>query len=261
MSTLTIEAGMVFDDLGTLSLDIVEDGNPSIDVDISTGEYFHEADASSADGPHPGTVAGYAALDAALKTAWEAVPTTASSVSVTFDRSTGQYTLSATGLSTLTITLNTLAQNVLGFSSPLSGALSYTSTVTPYYWIDTTVGCRSRDTRPYEGGDDVAADTFGHDGTPGGLAKDGAPMFWDWTCPLETYTQVWKIHATAGTPWTWEHFFPHSRNTYPFAVYDGTDTWFHLLRAEGSRFKPSLPAADYYGEADIRLLTKYLGKL
>lgn len=261
MSTLSIEAGMVFDDLGSLGIEVNEDSGGDQDISISTGEYFHKADATSATGPHPGTVSGYSDLPTAILANWNALPSSGTPA-VSFDRATGAYTLSATGLSTLEFTLNTLAQQVLGFSSgTLTGALSYTSTRTPYYWIDTALGCRSQDTRPYEGGDDVASDTFGHDGTPGGLAKDGAPMFWDWTQPLEVYTAVWKIHATAQTPWTWEHFYQHSRNVYPFAVYDGTDTWFHLLRAEGARFKPRLLSEDYYGEADLRLLTKYLGTL
>lgn len=258
MSTLSIEAGMVFDDLGELGILIDEDGGGDQDAGITTGSFFHKADATSATGPHPSAVSDFSDLETAIFDAWDGF--TSGTPTVTFDRSAGAWTLSATGLTTLDITLNTLAQQVLGFSSgTLTGALSYTSTRTPYYWIDTVMGCRTDSSLPYDGGPDPAADTYGHDGTPGGVSKDGTSKWWDWACSLEGYQAIWKIHATAATPWTWEHFFEHCRNEYPFAVFDGTDTWFHYLRAEGSKFKPLKLAADYYGEADIRLLTKYVG--
>ena len=257
MSTLNIETAMNFTKIGALSILIDEDATGDQAITLSSGSYFHGATGAAATGPHPAGVTNITDLRTYIYSAWDGF--TAGTVTVTFDRTAGTWTLAASGLSTLDITLNTVAQQVLGMAASLTGALSYTSTVTLYYWIGTAMGCASKDSQPYEGENDIAKDTRSHDGSTHGIAKDGAPIWRDWTHPLEPSAALWKIYAVAATPWTWEHFFGYARNVHPFALYDGTTTRFYKNRAEGASFKPLLRSTDYYGSADIAIRATYLG--
>jgi len=258
--TLTIESGMDFSKIGTMTIDINEDGGGNQTITISTGKYFHLATAAAATGPHPAMVSDYLSLATKIQDEWDGFAS--QSPTVTFDRTTGLYTFADGALTTLVITLNSVAQNVLGMAASLTGALTYTSTVIPYYWLAPAHECRGApDTRPYFGENDLAKDVYAHDGSAASLAKDAAPMWWDWSSLGEPYAEVWKIEAAAGAPWTWEHFYEHQANVEPFAVYDGTNTDFHRLRADGVKFQPRQQTMGYYAVTDQQLRTQYLGRV
>ena len=155
------------------------------------------------------------------------------------------------------------AGQVLGFStSPGVIAIGATATgdVAPFFMIDADMGGASDDSDEYEGGQSEDAES--EDGTSYGTAPTTAPKYRDFTVPFEPRAACYKRDAVASAPWTWQHFYEHTRVVHPFAVSDDYgDVTVCKHRAGSDRFKPRRVSRDWRELHDFVLKTRIIGRL
>lgn len=241
--THRLESGWNVAKLGTFTLSVTGNLGTS-SVSIATGTYCH-TDLSPVLGS-----GNYDDFAGALQAALTASGATTFAFTVTWSSATLTYTIACTNAFTLTFP-NTSAGNrmadVLGFArnTTTGSATSTSSTRRPYYVIDGIMGARSNWTRPYES-DDVSSQAESEDGSTFTTARSVAPLYEDWTVPFEERAAVYEAHATSAVPWTWEHFFKHSRGIEPFGIFDDDGNTVHVLRGgRGASFRPSRVQADW----------------
>lgn len=162
----------------------------------------------------------------------------------TFSESTMAYTI-AHSTTNFDISYSTAAQNTLGFTANSNNVMSVTSTVRPYYVIQTQHDGRSNYTDRYEP-DQIASLAISDAGTDFiGMARTGTPKYVDWRQQFETHAATMTHKATAAVPWTWQHLFEHARTVHPILVKDGYDNSIYRLRPEGSVFAPERQTQDF----------------
>jgi hypothetical protein len=257
--THRIESGWNIAIVGTHTLSVTGDIGTEV-VSFTTGTYCH-SDMSSVLG------AGlYDDFAGDLEAALDASGAATGAFTVTWDGATQTYTISNAGNCSLTFANNTAGNNAadaLGFNrnSTTVSANNVVSVRTPYYVIDGAMGGRSGWTRPYEG-DDIVSQVEAEDGSTYATARSVAPLYDDWTIPFETLAATFTSEATTAVPWTWQHFFAHSRGIEPFAVFDDAGNSVHVLRgSRGARFKPSRASEDWDGRWNVDILTINRGDL
>lgn len=256
--THRIESGWNVATLGTMTLSVT--GNlGTASVSITTGTYCH-TDLSSVLGSGL-----YDDFAGALKAALDASATSSTAYVVTWNTSTLVYTIATVAGCSLTFP-NSEAGNrmadALGFTrnSTTSTLTTQTSTRRPYYVIDGAMGARSSWSRLYEG-DDIVSQAEAEDGSTYSVARTTAPKYEDWTVQFEELEAVYSAKAVTAVPWTWQHFFEHSRGIEPFGVFDDDGNSVHVLRARGARFKPARVQSDWDGVFNIELQTINRGAL
>ncbi|MCU0675638.1 MAG: hypothetical protein MUE69_22960 [Myxococcota bacterium] len=257
--THRIESGWNVARIGTMTLSVT--GNlGTASVSITTGTYCH-SDLSSVLG-----AGSYDDFAGALKAALDASGAASGGFSVGWNPGgTLIYQISNGANFTLTFP-NTAAGNrmadALGFARNSTTTLdtSAESTRRPYYVIDSAQGARSSWTRRYEG-DDITSQAEAEDGSTFTTARSVAPKYDDWTVPFEELEAVYAAKATSAVPWTWQHFFEHSRGIEPFGVFDDDGNSVHVLRGRGTSFKPSRVMQDWDGLFNVELLTINRGSL
>lgn len=256
--THRIESGWDIARVGTHTLSVT--GNLGTQtVSITTGTYCH-TDLTSVLG-----TGNYDDFAGALKAALDASGAASGAFTVTWSTSLLTYTISNAANFTLTYS-NTDAGNrmadALGFTrnTTTASATSTASTRRPYYVIDGAMGARSSWTRNYEG-DDVTSQAEAEDGSTFTMARSVAPQYEDWTVPFEELEAVFSAKAVTAVPWTWQHFFEHSRGIEPFAVFDDDGNSVHVLRGRGTSFKPARVQQDWDELWNVELLTIRRGTL
>ena len=263
--SLVFEAGIDLAEQGPLELSIVETGGQTFAIDLDEGLYFLTTDgATLTDGDYyEDIVADYDSLLAAIKTALDAGGD--ATYTVTYDDETERVTIAASGggVSAVSIT-PTAGGGLIGLTGAMSGALSHTCQRAPDYAIAGASGFWGSEwTGEYEGGDDVAYDVEAHDGTPGGAAKEDAPIYLDFDLPLEPVARVGNMprEIASSAPWTWRHFWKHCRNVNPFVMRDDAGTKYALmLRAEGARFRPRALGQGYVARWDLDFRTRVIAR-
>ena len=265
--TLQIEAGYdaALLDLG-FTLDEYDGGGPNTTVNsITAGTFFPRSTAASATGDHAHVASGYTAFPAALAGVLTAVGIYGATYAVSLDGATGKYTISASGGTLTSFSLSSItadAAAILGLTSAsYASALTYTSDVGVYYYINSTIGFWSDATDDEEDDQGVSSTQYSHDASPSGISKEIARTIFDFTVPLEPRAIVLNRAAVAGLPWTWQALFRHCRNEQPIAVYDGTNTHFLILRDDGAVFTKNRISSDYTGHYDIPIRSQLLGRI
>lgn len=190
---------------------------------------------------------------------------------VTYNATTGRYVISAGG-GPVNITAgvdegdaaHARMGQVLGFStSPgaIAGGASVTGDLPPLFSISSAMGGVSDDTDVYEGGQSDDAET--ESGRAYGVSATSAPRYRDFTVTHEPRAAVYIVAAETSAPWTWEHFFQHSRVVHPFAVTDDFNEGVPVLklRAGHDRWKPKHVTRDYRGNFDLAFKVREVGRL
>lgn len=182
------------------------------------------------------------------------------SLSVTYVSATGAYNLTPSG--SQTVTLNTAARQLLGFSGdPGTISSAATSDVKPYFLIDSAMGGKTANSDDYEARS-YSEDAEAEDGSAYGIASTGRAVYADWVCAFEPRTAVYIREATAAVPWTWEHFYQHASVVHPFMVEDDYgDQTVHRFRAGFDRFKPRRVQQDWDELHDVDMKTRVMGRL
>lgn len=180
---------------------------------------------------------------------------------VSFSTVTNLYTISKAGNFTMSLGANLAA--AMGFTTAShTGTDSYSSDVRPYYMMVPQITARSSFSQNYEP-DDLGEEAV----TDGGIAyvasRTTSELRCDWVQAMETKAATFSRNGTAAIPWTWQHFFAHTRGTHPFLV-QGDDTVYskglvYRLRKDGVFFKPEAVATDYDGLWMIPLRARDLG--
>jgi hypothetical protein len=250
--------------IGPISLTLTETGGGGATgaIDLS-GHYVYTWYITAAAG-----YSGVEVFEVALKTALEAVGNATYSVSL--NPVTLRVTISASGGGVTAFALSARSaafDNATGFSGLISGALSYTATIAPYYVIDGAIGCVTDYTgwTPRERGQNLAKDLFAHDGQHYGVSQTSAPRLIEATFPLEPLSAIDDLWYDASTPWTWEKFFKHVRNIEPFVLYVtntaiGDHQHICKLREDGAPYAPAPIGGEYFAVLDIPLRGLYLGR-
>jgi hypothetical protein len=243
---LTYYAGWDFARIGTGSLNFTDSSGTFSITDFTSGTYANTT---------METITGtgnYSYFATALASALDAASSIVGSYVVTYNDTSGFYTIDPPGASTFTInTASTVMRNILGIAT--SGSVGPSATVTSsrrtYYTIIPAITARSNVTDDYEP-DDICADGETDDGSAYGISRATSPLYHDWVQAMEAKSACFKNSATASVPWTYQHMFEHCRNVEPIYVKDseagvGTDDMVIKLRADGARWAPDRVTADY----------------
>jgi hypothetical protein len=265
--SLYIEAGYDLADIGALAFNVIETGGASFSISLSSGKHFLRTSAAAATGDFAAKVTSYTDILTTLQTALNA-GTGSGAYTVSFSTITEKVTIAHAG-GTVTAFQILIVSNtgIIGFVANRSGALSYAGERSPDYWMKTAENGLTDNDGEYEGGDEVAYDVEAHDGTPSGTAKEDAPIYWDFVCPLEPVEKTGNFpHRLASAsirPWTWKQLFKHCRNVYPISVNNEEipETVFARLRADGCKFEPRRVGDNYQAHYDIPLRTRVLARL
>lgn len=248
--TLRVSAGWNHSVVGSFSMTITGSTGAAFTVTITTGQYAHETMAS--------VLTVYTAFAAALQTAINAAAT-AGTYTVSYSTTTFAYTITRDS-GTFTATLNTLARRILGRTADYTpGAISHTSTVRPYYVIDSTAGARSNVDDDYEP-DGLVEVAETDDGQVYSVSRTAAPTYHDFSLEFEPKSAIQAYAADPAKPWTYKHLVQHCRSTEPFLVVDDVGSSVHKFRGESASFKATRLKADYDNHQSIRFNTFLLGR-
>lgn len=204
----------------------------------------------------------YVELAQALEDLLNASVSLTATYTVTYDPVALSYTISATGTFSVDFTSvsSSLLGQALGFSSMLSGASSYTSTVRPFYLLTGTCGGKSQVSDDYEP-DNIVETAEAEDGTTYSRSRFSAPIYQDFRLPLEPRARVFKRRAEAAVPWTFQHFHEHVRGQEPFLLVDDAESTVHVLRKRSAAFAPSRVVQDFDDYWDLEMNTYVKGRL
>lgn len=198
-----VYTGFTFDRIGKFSFSVTDDGNGgSGTAAVLTGSFYHDLDTTGRSNAIPHT-----SFASKLETELESA--TSATWSVTYDNATMKYTVDqTTNTNNVSATLNTVAQNVLGMSSSLSGANSYTSTTRPFYVLPTAEGAISNEEiRRWT--EDQIERVRTDSGKQIGLGPTTFVYIAEWEHQYEPQARV--LDLTEGSPedWTWEELYEH----------------------------------------------------
>lgn len=264
---LRVTVGFDLNELGSATLHFDAGGAKSATVSATTSIHGSFDLSSYTD------TGEYTGFSAKLKTQMDAAG--GGPYTVTYTPSLLSYKISRTGGSwTLTSSTNTLMRNILGTgatfpisSVDISGVHTIdllpsitTTAVRPYYLISGQLGASGEDTDDYEP-DGVVVVAESDEGDTYSTAPTAMAVMRDFTIPFETQAATFTRFAAAAVPWTWQHFFQHSRGKEPFIVSDDIEQTVYKLRAEGARFKPIRVIPDFSDHWHVRMQCYVLGRL
>lgn len=265
---LIFEAAFDMGDLaGGLEIAVVETGGASFSVDVPSGEFFPVTDGATLTDLYAADVSLIGSLLDEIVSQLNAGTGGGGVWAGAFDDTTERFTFALLVPGTVTAVSFTPITNggLVGLTGAISSAIPFAATGqrAPDYVIAAAMGFWSETSGEYEGGDDVAYDSEAHDGTPGGAAKDDAPVYLDFEVPSEPVERTGNIPhlVDALTPWTWKSLWTHCRNVTPFIMRDDTGLALGLLhRAEGARFQPRALGDNYIARWDIRFQTRVIAR-
>lgn len=188
---------------------------------------------------------------------------------VTWAAATG-YTISATGGGNVTLDFSgvttpaegTRMRQLLGMSGDRSGAASYSSQVTPYYYLALSRSAPAGYSRPFK---------------PSGQTKRGVSVNGNaysvrpttrerrvkMQLRFQSLATVFADEASASVPWTYEDLLDHAGAWEPVLLdYDAaTDPVFTIVDPEFSEEARKPVWNDYHGKWDLSLEGQYLGAI
>jgi hypothetical protein len=188
-----------------------------------------------------------------------------SNFSVTFNHATGIYTFDkGTGGGAFDITFaNTDTANFFGFTSVgQSGTSIYTGSCVADYCIVPSISARSQVSREYEPGNisSLAVADSGKIGT--GIVRASVPLYYDWQQPFEEQEAVHTADATSSILFTWQQFWEHCRQEYPFIVHTATSTFdMFMLRETASNWNPEPTSTDDHTRWHIPFECHFMGRI
>ena len=192
---------------GSLAMEFTDSGGAHSIAGLSSSSYRHVTSAANTlFHPSGGQIANSTNVSLApvLQDQITAVDTDA--VTLTYSNTTNRYTLSTAG-AVLSVTWSTAAQirlrKLLGFSGNLSGSLSYTGTLAPYFSIEPRVVGMT-------GYLDVAeaADSVSKHRTAGGFVRTVGPAITSWETQWRHTNETDAQTLTAfETRFCWQRFW------------------------------------------------------
>lgn len=239
---------------------------------IASG-YYMPAMQTSLVYPTPGVAyagAAYTNFTTAVKTAFDAA--TSSNFTVTFDTTTGLYTISRA--TTFSLTFNTGTPSdmrlraALGFTSNQTGNNLYTSQVVPAYVCRSEILGRSNVMGQVEP-DEIAEETVSDGGEAFVITRKTGEFLMTWQQTMEPRSAVyeWAAYVAASSssiPWSWQQWFKHTRGTHPFYVNDTLEGEpngaVYRLTAKGASFRPQRVTADYDDQWIVPFEARWLGR-
>lgn len=232
--------------LGTLKVAVVESTGGTFTLEMPDGRYCHESVSAYA------WTSDVQTFSTALKAALEAQNGSARTYTVTYNTSTGKYTIAIDG-GTMSLTFSTQGegganmQAVLGMTGDRSAASSLSSQAKCYFVWHGTTGSISDNTDDQDEGA-YSAEVVTASGKVYGTSPLAWPTMHDWTIPHELKANTHKSAAASASPWTLEHLFEHCRCHTPFLRVFGSESLLHQMRAGFDAWKPRrvFPAVDDY---------------
>lgn len=237
---------------------------------IASG-YYMPAMQTSLVYPVPGTAwagAAYTNFTTAIKTAFDTA--TSSTFTVTFNATTGLYTISRA--TTFTLSFSTAAdlrlRAALGFTGNKSGANTYTSDVVPAYVCRSEILGRTNVNGQFEP-DDIAEEAVSDGGEAFVVTRKTGEFLMTWQQSMEPRSAVyeWAAYVAASSstiPWSWQQWFSHTRGTHPFYVNDTLEGEpngaVYRLTSKGASFRPQRVTADYDDQWIIPFEARWLGR-
>ena len=160
------------------------------------------------------------------------------------------YTISATGAGIDTIDFGVddagqHARGLLGFQND-SISSPFVSDRVASYANRGEMGCKSNPTEVYEP-DGVAEGGFTQGGSTFGVGVIEATLFDDFDLMFESKAATYKNFAAQPAPFTWQHFWEHTRVGEPFIVADDIDARAYFHRPDFARFIPDRAVANWDG--------------
>jgi hypothetical protein len=199
----------------------------------------------------PFTSRGQAATSLATALAAAMDAATAATVTVTYDTALLRYTIASTSASfSLDFTgTRAVLGAALGFSTsaPITGALTYTSTLPVKYAIKPSIDGRVGVLQAYKDTDGVAVGVA-DDGASYGVRPTTLQRYVKWSHAFEPKSAIDTLTVQEGAAGTWPHFFEHCA-TQPPIFCSGTHDGGFYLRLRQPVFDeqartPSWPNAD-----------------
>lgn len=237
---------------------------------IASG-YYMPAMQTSLVYPSPGVAyagAAYTNFTTAVKTAFDAATTT--TFTVTFNTTTGLYTISRA--TTFTLSFSSASdlrlRAALGFTGNKSGANTYTSDVVPAYVCRSEILGRSNVMGQVEP-DEIAEETVSDGGEAFVITRKSGEFLMTWQQTMEPRSAVyeWASYVAASSssiPWSWQQWFRHTRGTHPFYVNDTLEGEpngaVYRLTAKGASFRPQRVTADYDDQWVVPFEARWLGR-
>lgn len=237
---------------------------------IASG-YYMPAMQTSLVYPTPGVAyagAAYTNFTTAVKTAFDAA--TSTTFTVTFDTTTGLYTISRA--TTFTLSFSTAAdlrlRAALGFTGNKSGANTYTSDVVPAYVCRSEILGRSNVMGQVEP-DDIAEEVVSDGGEAFVITRKTGEFIMTWQQTMEPRSAVYewaayKANSNSSIPWSWQQWFTHTRGTHPFWVNDTLEGEangaVYRMTASGASFRPQRVTADYDDQWVVPFEARWLGR-
>lgn len=239
--------------IGSFQLTVEEETGPVADViAFTTGQACH-IDLSS-------VLSDVEELAQALEDELNASATLNGTYTVTFDTTTLKLTIACDRSFRFTAA-NTVATQVLGYTSAFGYTASWTSDVRCRYSLPGQQGGISNDSGPVEPRD-IAEDVESGEVDHGGIVDGAVAQYRQFDLPCETYERTEKL-APSAEVWTWEEFIEHVRNTEPFAVV--TDSWTRVYYQLGTHAsKPAFISRlhpNFNDWWDIHFVLRFIGEV
>ena len=248
--------GFDFARIGTHTLAGSDDGG-AFSVSYTSGTYAHR-DCSSVTG-----ASTYTAFATTLKTNLDAQSAGAGTYTVTW--ATTGYTIAySSGNFSLTFTGSTAATNagaLLGFSANQTGAATYSSTRTPYYYLALSRSSVAKFSRPFERSGQTVRQTSvngnAYSVRPATRVKEVA-----FDIRYQALATVFLAEATAAVPWTYEALLAHVGAWEPARlVTDDDDIVYKYLEPDFSDEAREPEWNDYHARWRLHVLGQYLGAI
>lgn len=148
----------------------------------------------------------------------------------------------------------------IGFSTQPNVIGTATGDQTPYYIINGQLGGVADASGDYEEGS-LTTQARTEDGSKYSVSREGAAILTDFTVQMEPRAAVYRRHATATEPWTWQDFYQHVRGEVPFLVTDECDRTVLTLEADSTNLRPRRVVANWDELWNLAFSTQVEGRL
>lgn len=244
-------AGWDFGLIGTTEMRFSDDGG-SFTITYNSGTYAHR-DLSAAMGG-----GNYLAWITKLIADMNATSSGAGVYTGSWSATTGLYTI-AYSAGNFTMTFDVLTSRIrmgqiLGFAANQSGASSYVSTRTPYYFLALARDGMASYTRPFE----VAGQTQRVVSINANAYSIGPTTYEKRIKGKLRFNTLAKVHAdqaSASVPWTYEHLLQHARAHEPVLISTTStgDLVVKMIDAEFSEEARTPVWQDYHALWDLQI--------
>ena len=179
---------------------------------------------------------------------------------VTFTPTTGKYVLSAADTFSITAA-NTDTANFLGFSGSQGLASTHTSSGVAAYCMVPSIDARTNFSREYEPGNISSLAVSDSGRVKKGIVRESVPLYMDWQQAFDPISVIFTAEATGTVFHTWQDFWGHCRQTYPFIVHTASNNFeLHMLRKTASNFTPVPVEGDNHEYWHLNFETHFMGR-